>query len=190
MYGAWLSCSHVISITYTLEVITCACNFQWIMTHPLQSFLILLPRRRLIRVCGNISGTCTQNLKKYSLRFQSLISHSLISHKWAKLGIMLLLTTDRKIYMGSPMTPSHLNLSDIERSKSRSLGFQSLIQHKVTNLGPMSVLTINKKICIWSWMTPSDLTLSDLKGQSQGHSDFKAAYLFIYLRTYLYRVDS
>ncbi len=28
-----------------------------------------------------------------------------------------------------------------------------------------------------SQMTPSLLTLSDLKGQSQGHSDFKALYV-------------
>ncbi len=44
-------------------------------------------------------------------RFQSLISRN-----GAKLGLMLLLTINRKPYMASPMTPWHLTLSDIETS--------------------------------------------------------------------------
>ncbi len=36
---------------------------------------------------------------------------------------MLLLNIDRKSYMGSPMALSNLTLCDLERSKSRSLGF-------------------------------------------------------------------
>ncbi len=36
---------------------------------------------------------------------------------------MLLLDTNRKLYMGSPMTLSHF---DIERSKSRSVRFEAL----------------------------------------------------------------
>ncbi len=73
------------------------------------------------------------------------------------------------------MTPLLLTLSDLERSKSRSLRFQSLISHKGAKLGPMLLLTINRKPYMASLMTPSFLTLSDLKGQ--GHADFKALYL-------------
>ncbi len=42
------------------------------------------------------------------------------------------------------MTPSHLTLSDLERSKSRSLRFQRLISRKGAELGPMLLLTINR----------------------------------------------
>ena len=73
--------------------------------------------------------------KSWSLGFQCLISH-----KGAKLGRMLLLTTNRKPYMASSMTPSVLTLSDLEGSKSRTLGFQCLISHKGAELGPMSLL--------------------------------------------------
>ncbi len=44
--------------------------------------------------------------------------------------------------MASPMTPSLLTLSDLERSKSISLRFQSVISRKGADLGPMLVLTI------------------------------------------------
>ncbi len=36
--------------------------------------------------------------------------------------------------MGSPMAPSHLTLSDLERSRSKSLRFRSLISYKVAEL--------------------------------------------------------
>ena len=49
-----------------------------------------------------------------SLRFQRPISR-----KATELGHMLLLNTSRKSYMGSPIPPSHLTLSDLERSKLR-----------------------------------------------------------------------
>ncbi len=45
----------------------------------------------------------------------------LISRKRTELGPMLLLTINRKPYMGSPLTSSHLALSDPVRSKPRSL---------------------------------------------------------------------
>ncbi len=54
------------------------------------------------------------DLKKSNFR-------NLISHKGAELGHILILNTNRKIY--SAITLSHLILSDIERSKSRSLKF-------------------------------------------------------------------
>ncbi len=47
--------------------------------------------------------------------------------------------------MASRMTSSLLTLSDPERSKSRSLGFQSLISRKGAELGLMLLLTINRK---------------------------------------------
>ncbi len=64
--------------------------------------------------------------------------------------------------MASPISTSLLTLSDLERSKSRSLGFQRLISRKGAELGPILVLTINRKPYIASPITPSLLTLSDL----------------------------
>ncbi len=75
------------------------------------------------------------------------------------------------------MALSDLTLSDLERSKSRSLRFQSVISREGAKLGPMLLLTINRKPYMASPMTPSLLTLRDLKGQNQGQSDFKVLYL-------------
>ena len=91
---------------------------------------------------------------------------------------MLLLNINRKSYnMPSLMASSLGTLSDLERSKSSSLGFRRLISHKGAELGPMLLLVTNRKPYIASPMPPSSLTLSDLESQSQGHSDFKALYL-------------
>ncbi len=65
--------------------------------------------------------------------------------------------------MASPMTPSILILSDLERSKSRSLRFQSLISRKGAELGPILLLTINRKAYMASLITSSIWTLSDLE---------------------------
>ena len=43
------------------------------------------------------------------------------------------------------MALSLLTISDPERSKSRSLGFQRLISCKGAELGPILLLTINRK---------------------------------------------
>ena len=51
-----------------------------------------------------------------SFRFRKLISR-----KGAELGHVLLLDTNRKSHMESPTAPSHLTLSDLVRSRSRSL---------------------------------------------------------------------
>ncbi len=67
--------------------------------------------------------------------------------------------------MGSPMTLSHLTLSDLERSNSRSLTFRSLISCiscKGAELGYMLLLNINRK-AYESPMSSSHLTLSDLE---------------------------
>ncbi len=53
---------------------------------------------------------------------------------------MLLLNINRKPYMGSPMTPSHLTLSDLERPISKSLRFQRLISRKAADLGHILLL--------------------------------------------------
>ncbi len=47
--------------------------------------------------------------------------------------------------MVSPMTLSHLTLSDLERSISRSLRFKTLISRKGPELGHMLQLNINRK---------------------------------------------
>ena len=75
------------------------------------------------------------------------------------------------------MTSSLLTLSDLDRSKSRSLGFQILIYRKGADLGPMLLLTINRKHFMPSLMTSSLWTLSDLERSKSSHSDFKALYL-------------
>ncbi len=61
------------------------------------------------------------------------------------------------------MTLSILTLSDLERSKSRSLAFQSLISRKGAELGYMLLLTINRKPHMGSPLAFSHLTLSDLE---------------------------
>ena len=76
---------------------------------------------------------------------------------------MLLLNINRKPYMGSPIAHLHLTLSDLERSKSRSLRFRSLISRKGAQLGPMLLLNINRKPYMGSPMALSYLTLSDLE---------------------------
>ncbi len=58
---------------------------------------------------------------------------------------MLLLNINRKPYMGSPVALSHLTLSDLERSISRSLRYhQRLISRKAAELGRMLLLNINR----------------------------------------------
>ncbi len=54
----------------------------------------------------------------------------LISPKGADLGHMLPVNINKKAYLRSTMTISHLNLSDFERSISRSLRFQRLVSRK------------------------------------------------------------
>ena len=58
---------------------------------------------------------------------------------------------------------SLLILSDLERPKSRSLGFQSLISRKGAELGSMLLLTIKRKPYMASPMALSNLTLTDLE---------------------------
>ena len=58
---------------------------------------------------------------------RSVIFWSLICHKRAELGGILVLNINRKPYIGSSMTPSHLTLSDLDTSESRSLAFQGLV---------------------------------------------------------------
>ncbi len=70
---------------------------------------------------------------------------------------------NRKPHMMSPMTSSHLTLSDIERSNSRSLRFQSLVSCEYAEIGHMLLLNINRKAYMTSPMILSHLTLSDLE---------------------------
>ncbi len=95
---------------------------------------------------------------------------------------MLLLNINRKPYRASLMTPSLLTLSDLERSKSRSVRFQSLISRKGAELDPMLLLTINRKPYMASLMTPSLLTLSDLERSKSRSLRFSVV-------GYLYGID-
>ncbi len=56
--------------------------------------------------------------------------------------------------MGSPMTLSHLILSDLERSISRSLRYQRLISRKAAALGNMLLLDTNRKSYMGSSKPP------------------------------------
>ncbi len=58
---------------------------------------------------------------------------------------MLPLNINRKPYLGSPMTPSHLTFSDPERSNPRSCRFRILRSHKGSELGPKLPLDINRR---------------------------------------------
>ena len=62
----------------------------------------------------------------------------------------------------SPVAQSHLTLSDLERSKSRSLGFQSFISRTGGHLSHMLQLNINRKLYMGSPTALLDFTLSDL----------------------------
>ena len=85
---------------------------------------------------------------------------------------------NRKPGMASPVTSSHLILSDLERSNSRSLRFRSLISCKGAELDHMLLLDINRKAYMGSPVTLSHFTLGDLersnsriscKGAELGH---------------------
>ncbi len=65
--------------------------------------------------------------------------------------------------MGSQMTLSHLTLSDLKRSNSRSLRFRSLISCDGAELGHKLLLNINWKAYMVSPMTSSHMTLSDFE---------------------------
>ena len=89
----------------------------------------------------------------------------LMSSKGAELliGHMLLLNINMKLYMGSQIELSHLTLSDLERSISRSHRFQRLISRKAAQLGHMILLNTNRKSYMGSLKPSSHLTLSDLE---------------------------
>ena len=84
--------------------------------------------------------------------------------------------------MGSPMTLSHLTLSDLERLKSRSLTFRIIISRKGAKLAHMLLLYI-RKACMGSPVVRLLLTLVTLKGQCQSHSDFEGLNLVWEQRT-------
>ncbi len=67
----------------------------------------------------------------------------------------LLINMSRKAYMESRMTPSHLTLSDLERSKSGSLTLRSIISCKGADIGHMLLSNINRKTYMGSPMTLS-----------------------------------
>ncbi len=71
--------------------------------------------------------------------------------------------------MACPMISSHLLLSDLEMSNSRSLRFQTL---KGAELDHFLLLDINRKAYMGSPVTLSRWVT--LKGQIQGHSNFEA----------------
>ncbi len=75
---------------------------------------------------------------------------------------MWLLDINKKPYMGSPMTLSYLNLSDLERSKSSHSDFNVLYLVKGTELGHMLLLNIYRKAYMFIDVITFDF--SDLEG--------------------------
>ncbi len=67
--------------------------------------------------------------------------------------------------MKSPMTPSHLTLSDLDRSKSKSLRCRSYVSCKGAELGHMLQLNINRQENIENPLAFLHLTPVTLKGQ-------------------------
>ncbi len=83
----------------------------------------------------------------------------LISSKKAELGQILLLNINRKSYLESSVALSHLTLSDLEKSKLRSVRFGSFISRKgVYILGPTLQFNINRKPIMRSPMSLWHLT--------------------------------
>ncbi len=77
---------------------------------------------------------------------------------------MLLLNIDMKACISSPMTLSHLILSDLQRSISRSVRYQILISRKAAELGQMllHILSANMKSYMGSPKPPSHLQSNEL----------------------------
>ena len=71
---------------------------------------------------------------------------------------MLLININRKAFMRSPKTLSHLTLSDIEVSKSRSLRFGSIISRKGAMLVHMLLFSIYRKAYVGNPFVPLHLT--------------------------------
>ncbi len=71
------------------------------------------------------------------------------------------------------MTLSHLTLSDLERSNSRSLTFQCLISCKGAELVHLLLLNLNRKAYMESPITASNMTLSVLKRSKSGSLSFR-----------------
>ncbi len=61
--------------------------------------------------------------------------------------------------MVSSMTISHLTLSDLERSMSKSVRFRSIIPRKGAGLDNILPLNTNRKAYMWSPIVRSQLTL-------------------------------
>ncbi len=60
--------------------------------------------------------------------------------------------------MKSPMAPSHLTLSDLERLQPMIYSFESFISAKGAELGHVLALNINRKPYMGSPKVPSHLT--------------------------------
>ncbi len=66
------------------------------------------------------------------------------------------------------------DLSDLDRSRSRSFGCQKLISRNRAELGHMLLLNINRKQCMGGPMTPSHLSLSDLERSKSRSITFRS----------------
>ncbi len=64
----------------------------------------------------------------------AMIAYRISSLNFILLALLDYVNINRKPYMGSPMTLSHLALRDLERSISRSHRFQRLISRKAAEL--------------------------------------------------------
>ncbi len=87
---------------------------------------------------------------------------------------MITVYVNWKPCMASPMTSSHLTLSDLERSNPRSLRFRNLISWKGAELVHMLVLNIGRKAYMRNQMILLHLTLSDLERSNSRSLTFQS----------------
>ncbi len=90
---------------------------------------------------------------------------------------MLLLNINRKAYMGSPITLSHLTFVTLKGQSQGHSDFKAVCLAKEQSYTyHMLLLNISRKVYMRSSMTLSHMTLSDLETQSLGCSNFEALY--------------
>ncbi len=87
-----------------------------------------------------IFNTCDLTRVKISKRYSSYSYDPFFWPNFFRMFPVTVFNTNGKSHMGSPTAPSHLTLSDLKRSRSRSLRFWSIISPTGAELGHMLLL--------------------------------------------------
>ena len=91
-------------------------------TFGLVAFKVILRPFGALAIFHNVGLLIRDRRKHFNIFWVAITA---TCKRW-EIDMWLLIYLNRKPYMENPMTPSHLTLSDLERSKSRSLRFQAL----------------------------------------------------------------